>query len=201
MTLTVQIAARHNFNKPDLCAMHRLRAKVFSDRKGWDVPVLSGMEIDGYDAIDPFYMLMRDDQGGLIRGCWRILPTDGPYMLKDTFPELLHGEPAPEDPHVWELSRFAIETGGDNKFGFSDIAMQSIGEIIRFGHQSGITQYITVTTTAIERMLKRAGVVIRRFGPPIVIGVETAVAIYVDIEPSMDALGLRTPAPAAHTLN
>jgi acyl homoserine lactone synthase len=189
MNLNVQIAARHDFQKPALNAMHRLRAKVFSDRKGWDVPVLSGMEIDGYDAIDPYYMLMTED-GGLLRGCWRLLPTDGPYMLKDTFPELLHGEAAPQDPHIWELSRFAIETEGEHSFGFSNIAMQSIGEIIRFGHDHAITQYITVTTTAIERMLRRAGVVIRRFGPPLTIGVETAVAIYVDIEASMASLGL-----------
>jgi acyl homoserine lactone synthase len=200
MNLNVQIAARHDFQKPALNAMHRLRAKVFSDRKGWDVPVLSGMEIDGYDAIDPYYMLMTED-GGLLRGCWRLLPTDGPYMLKDTFPELLHGEAAPQDPHIWELSRFAIETEGEHSFGFSNIAMQSIGEIIRFGHDHAITQYITVTTTAIERMLRRAGVVIRRFGPPLTIGVETAVAIYVDIEASMESLGLSSQPRDPATLN
>jgi acyl homoserine lactone synthase len=158
------------------------------------------MEIDGYDAIDPYYMLMTED-GGLLRGCWRLLPTDGPYMLKDTFPELLHGEVAPQDPHIWELSRFAIETEGEHSFGFSNIAMQSIGEIIRFGHEHAITQYITVTTTAIERMLRRAGVVIRRFGPPLTIGVETAVAIYVDIEASMDSLGLSSQPRDPATLN
>ena len=42
--------------------------------------------------------------------------------MKDTFPELLHGEPAPEDPRIWELSRFAIETEGQQSFGFSSIA-------------------------------------------------------------------------------
>ena len=79
--------------------------------------------------------------------------------------------------------------------------MQSIGEIIRFGHEHAITQYITVTTTAIERMLRRAGVVIRRFGPPLTIGVETAVAIYVDIEASMASLGLTSTPRDPATLN
>ncbi len=65
--------------------MHKLRAKVFKGRMGWDVPVISGMEIDGYDAIDPMYMLMRAPEGVLC-GCWRLLPTEGPYMLKDSFP-------------------------------------------------------------------------------------------------------------------
>lgn len=52
----------------------------------------------------------------------------------------------------------------------------------------GITHYVAVTTTAIERLLRRAGVVTTRFGPPIRIGVENAVALYVDIEKTHAAL-------------
>jgi len=187
MSLTVEIASRQHFNRSDLWDMHKLRAKVFRERMGWDVPIMSGMEIDGYDAIEPYYMLMREP-GGILRGCWRLLPTEGPYMLKDTFPELLHGVVAPQDPSIWELSRFAIETDGEQVFGFSHIALQSIGEIIAYGHRAAIAQYVTVTTTAIERMLRRAGVVTRRFGPPLHIGVEHAVALYVDIDASYKVL-------------
>ena len=109
-------------------------------------------------------------------------------MLKDSFPQLLHGQPAPADPKIWELSRFAIETEGRHNFGFSEVAMESIGEIIAYGHRMEIDQYVTVTTTAIERLLRRAGVVTSRFGPPIQIGVENAIALYVDIEATYQAL-------------
>jgi acyl homoserine lactone synthase len=187
MSLQIQIANRREFQSKDLWDMHKLRAKVFKDRMGWDVPIMSGMEIDGYDAIEPRYMLMKEP-GGLLRGCWRILPTEGPYMLKDSFPELLHGQSAPEHPQIWELSRFAIETEGRHSFGFSELAMESITNIIAYGHRMGIDQYVTVTTTAIERLLKRAGVVISRFGPPVRIGVENAVALYVDIEKTYTTL-------------
>ena len=187
MSLQIQIASRREFPIQELGDMHRLRAKVFKDRMGWDVPLMSGMEIDGYDAIEPTYMMIRET-GGHLRGCWRILPTEGPYMLKDSFPQLLHGQLAPEDPKIWELSRFAIETEGRHSFGFSEVAMESIGEIIAYGHRMGIEQYVTVTTTAIERLLRRAGVVTSRFGPPIQIGVENAVALYVDIEKTYVAL-------------
>lgn len=188
MALHIRIAARREFKSRDLWEMHTLRAKVFKDRLGWEVPVLSGMEIDGYDALEPMYMMIREPGPGILRGCWRLLPTEGPYMLKDSFAELLHGEPAPSHPRIWELSRFAIETEGCSAFGFSEITMESIGEIIAYGHRSGIEQYVTVTTTAIERMLRRAGVVTRRFGPPVKIGVETAVALYVDIEATYGAM-------------
>jgi acyl homoserine lactone synthase len=181
MALHIRIAPRRDFSSRHLWEMHKLRAKVFKDRLGWEVPILSGMEIDGYDALDPLYMMIREPVGGVLRGCWRLLPTEGPYMLKDSFGQLLHGQEAPADARIWELSRFAIETEGAGCFGFSEITMESIGEIIRHGYYAGIDQYVTVTTTAIERLLRRAGVVTRRFGAPLPIGVETAVALYVDV--------------------
>ena len=183
--LNIQVATRREFNSEDLWAMHKLRAKVFKGRMGWEVPIMSGMEIDGYDAIDPFYMLIKEPDGAL-RGCWRMLPTEGPYMLKDSFPQLLHGQDAPENRRIWELSRFAVESEGQSNFGFSDITLASIREMLVFGHKMNIEQYVTVTTTAIERMLRRSGVVITRIGPPIRIGVENAVALYADVEASYD---------------
>ena len=181
MALHIRIAARRDFKSRDLWEMHTLRARVFKDRLGWEVPVLSGMEIDGYDALDPMYMMIREAGGGALRGCWRLLPTEGPYMLKDSFAQLLHGQPAPSDERIWELSRFAIQTDCASCFGFSDVAMESICQIISHGFQAGIEQYVTVTTVAIERLLRRAGVVTRRFGLPCQIGVEQAVALYVDV--------------------
>ena len=181
MGLHIRIAARREFKSRDLWEMHTLRAKVFKGRLGWEVPIMSGMEIDGYDALEPLYMMIREPGGGALRGCWRLLPTEGPYMLKDSFAQLLHGQAAPEHARIWELSRFAIETEGAGCFGFSDITLQSIAEIISHGYHAGIDQYVTVTTTAIERLLRRAGVVTTRFGQPLQIGVEKAVALYVDV--------------------
>lgn len=189
MSMQITIAPRRAFASKELWEMHTLRAKVFRGRLGWEVPVLSGMEIDGYDALEPRYMLMRD--GETLRGCWRLLPTEGPYMLKDSFPQLLDGQEAPSDPHIWELSRFAIETEGAGSYGFSEMTMESIEAIIRHAHERGLSRYVTVTTTAIERMLRRAGVVITRIGTPQAVGIETAVALYVEIEPTWEALFAR----------
>jgi len=189
MSMQIRIAPRRAFASKELWEMHTLRAKVFRGRLGWEVPVLSGMEIDGYDALEPRYMLMRD--GETLRGCWRLLPTEGPYMLKDSFPQLLDGQEAPSDPHIWELSRFAIETEGAGSYGFSEMTMESIEAIIRHAHERGLSRYVTVTTTAIERMLRRAGVITNRIGAPQAVGIETAVALYVEIEPTWDALFAR----------
>src|SRR5262249_38868807 len=107
MNANIMIDKQSNFDLDALVEMYRLRAKVFEDRMGWEVATISGMEIDDYDALSPHYMLIRDEANQLC-GCWRLLPTQGPYMLRDTFTQLLHGQCAPESPCVWELSRFAI---------------------------------------------------------------------------------------------
>jgi acyl homoserine lactone synthase len=180
MSNQIQVGMRKDFQSKDLWEMHRLRTRVFKDRMGWEVPILSGMEIDGYDAIDPYYMVIRG-AGNVVCGCWRMLPTEGPYMLKDTFPELLHGAPVPEAANIWELSRFAIETDGPQGFGFAGLAIDAMREIVRFGDAMGITNYVTVTTVAIERLLRRTGIAITRYGPSIRIGVENAVALDIDI--------------------
>jgi len=177
---SIQINQRNQFNRDELRAIHVLRAKVFRDRMGWEVPVLAGMEIDGYDALEPHYMVIRDDLNKVC-GCWRMMPTLGPYMLKDTFPELLHGAAAPEEEQVWELSRFAIETEGDSRFGFAERAIAAMRGIVTFADEQGIRKYVTVTTTAIERLLRHTGVETTRMGPPLQIGVERAVALEIHL--------------------
>lgn len=196
MTMQIKIAARRDFKSKDLWEMHTLRAKVFSGRLGWEVPVMSGMEIDGYDALDPAYMVMREP-GGQLLGCWRLLPTEGPYMLKDSFAQLLEGREAPSDARIWELSRFALETDKENRYGFSDMTMQCFEAVIRYGIENGLTHFVTVTTTAMERLTRRAGVVTSRLGEPQRIGIENAVAFYVDVRATWEALYARRAASRA----
>jgi acyl homoserine lactone synthase len=189
MQTSIRIGMRQEFDNSDINEMYRLRARVFHGRLGWEIPTIAGMEIDGYDALGPHYMLIQGENGKL-RGCWRLMPTEGPNMLKDTFPQLLHGAQAPVGRHIWELSRFAIETGGEEQsFGFSDMTLHAIQEVMLFAKRMGITEYVTVTTTSIERLLRRTGIDISRLGAPLQIGVERAVALNVAVSPkTMTAL-------------
>ncbi len=61
------------------------------------------------------------------------------------------------------------------------MALDAMREIVNFGDHMGITHYVTVTTIAIERLLRKTGITITRYGPPIQIGVERAVALNIDI--------------------
>jgi acyl homoserine lactone synthase len=90
--------------------MHRLRYRVFKDRLGWDVTTSGDLEADEFDTFRPVYVLHVDNE--YVDGCVRLLPTTGPYMLRDVFPVLLGTEPAPVGARVWEASRFACEKSG-----------------------------------------------------------------------------------------
>jgi acyl homoserine lactone synthase len=180
MNVKITIGARHNFDLEALAQMYRLRAEVFGERMGWEVAILSGMESDRYDAFSPHYMLIHDAQDALC-GCWRLMPTTGPYMLRDTFAQLLHGRQAPTSPDIWELSRFAIVSPEKGGFGFATLALDAMREIVKFADRMAIARYVTVTTTAIERLLRKAGIETCRFGPPMRIGVETAVALTIEL--------------------
>lgn len=180
MNAKITIDKQCSFDFDALAQMYRLRARIFGERMGWEVAVLSGMEIDEYDTQSPHYMLLRDDADDVC-GCWRLLPTQGRYMLRDTFGRLLHGQDAPASPRIWELSRFAIVSPERTGFGFGELALEAMRAVVAFADRRGITSYVTVTTTAIERLLVRARIATRRFGPPMRIGNVNAVALSIDL--------------------
>lgn len=95
--MVIDIVRREHLSAALLNGMHQLRAQIFKDKKQWDVVVSDRWEVDAFDDLNPYYLLISTPSAGEVIGCWRILETVGPYMLKDTFPDLLHGAPAPQD--------------------------------------------------------------------------------------------------------
>ncbi|MDB5118631.1 MAG: acyl-homoserine-lactone synthase [Mucilaginibacter sp.] len=177
-----EIIRRENISTLKLRSMHVLRTKIFKTKKRWPVTIIDNMEIDEYDELNPFYLLIEDDSApNLIIGCWRILPTLGPYMLKNTFPELT-SEALPESDDVWELSRFAIQSTGTLPMQFSALSVGAINQIIHFGIKNKLKGYVTVSSLGIERLLRRTDLPVKRLGEPKTIGTEKAVALFVDLK-------------------
>src|SRR3954447_7673705 len=102
---------RHAFGENfDLVSdMHRLRARIFKGRLDWEVAVAGDMEIDRFDALEATYLLLLSEERKVV-GHVRFLPTTGPNMLADTFPELLDGKTAPRAADIVESSRFCIDS-------------------------------------------------------------------------------------------
>ena len=167
----------------EIAEMHRLRYRVFKERLDWDVQISGDMEIDEFDALHPEYLIQRG-HNGRIQGCVRLLSSTGPTMLRDAFPLLLEGLPAPASPTVWESSRFALDIGDgtrDAVRGLASATYELFAGMIEFGLSRGLTDIVTVTDARMERILRRAGWPLRRFGQPRKFGNTSAVAGYLDI--------------------
>ena len=172
-------------NEYILESMYRLRKQVFEDRLGWEVSTRDGMEIDYFDALNPVY-LMHTDSNMEVDGCCRILPTEGPYMLRDIFPQLLRGETLPSKHDILEISRFAVnprsaqQCDGTN---VNTVTMDILQQIYDYAIEHNIKRYVAVTSAAMERVLRLAGIPTRRFGDGKLtrIGKVMSVCIWVDI--------------------
>jgi len=156
----------NRFDAETLRGMFAFRHQVFSERLGWEVGTHENLEFDMFDTMNPVYMLARGEQGA-IEGCWRLMPTTDDYMLKDTFPQLLRGEPVPSDMHVWELSRFAVDAGendGPMQAPLTTVTLDMSRRLYEFAQTCGVERFVTVTSVALERLLKRTGLPITRLG-------------------------------------
>ncbi|MER8501730.1 acyl-homoserine-lactone synthase [Mesorhizobium sp. M0195] len=183
----------------ELEQMHRLRYRVFRDRLDWDVSFSGGYEVDPFDALRPHYLLLRSPTGR-IDGCVRLLPTTGPTMLRDSFCALLADRSAPEDPRVWESSRFALDLppSAPKQAGIAIGTYELFSGMVEFGLSRGLCSIVTVTDLRIERILRRAGWPLERLSDPQTIGNTRAVAGYLDVSTeSLEALrrngGLKGP--------
>jgi acyl homoserine lactone synthase len=175
-----------------LDSMYRLRSEAFVERLGWEVTSVRGREIDAFDDLNPTYMIVRDAiEPTCALGCWRLLPTTGPYMLRDVFPELLDGAEAPGDPRVWEISRYAVSPAtrtSHRGFGFGDVSIAMWRRLFSFAREAGIDAYVAVTTVAVERLVARLGLTIERYGPPRQVGCERSVAFRLPMDARAEAV-------------
>jgi N-acyl-L-homoserine lactone synthetase len=162
--------------------MFRLRHEVFKERLEWEVGSHAGKERDMFDELDPVYIVC--EHAGEVLGSWRLLQTTRPYMLKDVFPELLYGMPAPEAPDVWEISRFAVSKRVANNESLGTINTVTnllLEQLFNFAARRDISRIVAVADVRFERILKRAGLLTQRFGPPMQIGVTRAISGYADV--------------------
>ena len=162
----------------ELHQMHQLRYRVFHERLGWEVTTVADLEFDRFDTLKPVYLLQVDEHGR-VGGCARLLPSTGPTMLRDVFPVLLGEHPMPNDPRIWESSRFAADAPGDSREQMrmvGKITIELFAGLCEIGLAMGWTQVATVTDLRLEKLGARAGLSFERYADPRQIGKTQAVA-------------------------
>ena len=121
-------------------------------------------------------------------GTARLLPTTRPYLLAEVFPELMGDEQPPNDPRVWELSRFAaggIEVSNAQPLSQfnSPIVVDLLDKVLEVAAAHGARWLVTVSPLGIERLLRRYGFNARRAAPPVVVGGHPLFACWIDVLP------------------
>lgn len=188
MIKLIQGRDRHLY-PTEIAEMHRLRKHVFHDRMQWDVPIINEWEVDGYDALDPLYVLSVNDDGRVVGGL-RFLPTTGFNMLNDTFPELLPDGERFASPLVWESSRFTVDRSVDKRRmkGGLGVATAELGLAMNeIGTSAGLTHVVTVYDALLHRVLERAGCEGEPMSEPRMIGKVLTYAVLYEVGPEWDA--------------
>ncbi len=147
--------------------MYKLRAKQFSLRRGWRVKVRDGLEKDLFDDLNPLYICVLGHNHKLLASL-RLLPTTGPHMLSDVFPEVMGEAGIVRHPLVWESSRFCVDTDAVRDFGADGINMitrKILAGLFQTAQQAGVQNIISVYDVFVERILRRAGCSFDRLGP------------------------------------
>jgi acyl homoserine lactone synthase len=162
-----------SFFPKEIDAMFRNRAETFSDRLGWEVVVKDGYERDVFDDANPLYLVSVDPDTEEYWGSLRLMPTTGPNMLRDVFPQLLDGDYI-ESATIWESSRIcAAAVPGQperNQSGVNYVLSELILGIGEVAVAAGLTQIVSVFDARIFRVLRAAGCKPQVIGTPQRIG-------------------------------
>jgi acyl homoserine lactone synthase len=175
MIRLIQGVERHRYPR-EIEAMHRLRAAIFHERLAWPVTVIDGWERDGFDELNPLYVIVTT-QDGTVRGSARLLPTTGPNMLADVFSDLLPDKQGVRSPTIWESSRFSVQQdqSEQSQRQINPVTGELLSGIVEVGIRSGLEFVVTVMDVSVERVLRRAGCPCERIGSPGRVGRSLAV--------------------------
>jgi len=137
---------------------HQLRHQAFVARLAYDVPSHDGMEWDQYDTPRASYIVVEHD--GRCAAVCRLVPTTGPYMLEELFPQLLPYAP-PKAADIWEATRIAVDAALPAPARDAALRALIVG-VQRFGLENGIRHFLGLMPVAIfKRTLIRNGVAVR----------------------------------------
>lgn len=144
--------------------MHRVRAQVFVEKLGWDVPVdATGQEKDQFDTEDAVYLIATDDHGRHLSSV-RLLPSTAPHVLGALFDDLCLGG-APRAPDVWEISRLCSTPGLEREI-MVRARRRVCAAIMEFASLRGIRRYSCAISTSWLPTFLLPGWTCTPLGPP-----------------------------------
>lgn len=161
-----------------------LRHQIYVGERGWsELARPDGREIDDYDNDDTVYLAALE--GDRVVGGHRLYPTVKPNMMGDILPHLASVRGVPEDPAVWEWSRYVVvKDRRDGKLNL--MLMAAVQELCL---NEGITEVSTVMETWWLPRFQGAAFTVRPLGLPALVSGEWTMAALIEIsEQTLDCV-------------
>jgi N-acyl-L-homoserine lactone synthetase len=161
------------------------RHRVFVQRLHWEIPGVphdATSEWDEFD-VDATVHLVALSADGKVCGCARLMPTTGPHLLRDVFPELASPGSLSPSPSIWEMSRFAGSGLPDHRTG-SMSGMSLFPYAMTLALSLGATRVIGVVSRSVARLYRRFGLDLRDIGVGTAPGRANIVACSIDLAPT-----------------
>jgi N-acyl-L-homoserine lactone synthetase len=169
-------AIRHAYR---LHSFSKLRHEIFIERLKWPLNCPPGREIDQYDDEAAVYITATNPAGHVVAGA-RLLDTSRLSLLADTFPELVDG-PAPRDPAIWDVTRFAVDHRKERTEDCGNLCAALVCALQEHGLAQSLDHYVSVSDVRMEPILRRAGCRMERMGPTIQMDGTGVVALHIEI--------------------
>ncbi len=161
--MSIRTIEKFQFNQcaPVLESMYRLRAKVFSEKLGWDVAVRNGLEKDRYDEFNPLYIVKTAPGTDDVVASMRLMPTTGPTLLADVFAETMPDAVAFTAPSIWECTRFCIDEDHDyvrnNRAAVATLTAEMMLGCAEVCAKVGVEAVVANFEAPVVRLYKRLG--------------------------------------------
>jgi len=179
------------------------RHRVFVENLGWQLPSADpGLERDQFDGAETLYVVARDAAGDIC-GCARLLSTEQAYLLGSVFPGLMDGQPLPNSPEIWELSRYTTQILNGKATSQADLRQRFAAlfkAVVEAALDRGAKRLITFSYVGIERYVRSFGIHAHRAGSTQMVDGKPVLAFWIELdEQTIKALGIVRTAEAVRT--
>lgn len=155
--------------------MYRLRHRLFVESMKWeDLRKPDGREIDQFDNDDAVYLLLIED--GVVTGSHRLLPTTGPHLFSEIFPEMCEQKGRQTGARIYELNRTGTDPLLPRDRQLQGMRMLLVG-LLEFCQGAGIEKLTLLTPLHTLYHCLMAGVKVEPLGLPRKIDEERQAAV------------------------
>ncbi|ODN72569.1 acyl-homoserine-lactone synthase [Methylobrevis pamukkalensis] len=170
-----------HLHQDTLDACFRLRHRVFVETRGWsDLARPDGREIDQFDTASAVHFVSTDRHGCILAYA-RLLPTTGPHLLADVYPQLCARAEIPRGPQIAEWTRHLVNPDAVRGAAAVQASNALILGILEWCHARGITHATCQGDPLWITRTLQLGFGVEPLGLPLEIGGETVIALLFEI--------------------